>query len=90
MKTCIKCGEEFELRLGKPGYANVCEDCTGLRPVTRLAKPEVSKSPVTLRTATINVIRAFEALNGKPDPVLRALVQPLLDFRVSPRKSGAR
>lgn len=26
--TCSKCGEEFDLRPGKPGYANICPACT--------------------------------------------------------------
>ena len=28
IKTCVKCGEEFELRPGKPGFANRCLECT--------------------------------------------------------------
>ncbi len=28
IKTCVKCGEEFELKPGKPGFANRCPDCT--------------------------------------------------------------
>ena len=28
IKTCVVCGEEFELRPGKPGYANRCPDCS--------------------------------------------------------------
>ncbi len=27
-KTCVVCGEEFELRPDKPGYANRCLDCS--------------------------------------------------------------
>ena len=27
-KTCVVCGEEFELRPDKPGYANRCVECT--------------------------------------------------------------
>lgn len=27
-KICVVCGEEFELRPDKPGYANRCLDCT--------------------------------------------------------------
>jgi hypothetical protein len=27
-KTCVVCGEEFELRPDKPGYANRCLECT--------------------------------------------------------------
>ena len=28
IKTCVVCGEEYELRPGKPGFANRCPECT--------------------------------------------------------------
>jgi predicted RNA-binding Zn-ribbon protein involved in translation (DUF1610 family) len=28
IKTCVVCGEEFELRPGKPGFANRCPVCS--------------------------------------------------------------
>jgi hypothetical protein len=28
IKTCVICKEEFELKPGKPGFANRCPDCT--------------------------------------------------------------
>jgi predicted nucleic acid-binding Zn-ribbon protein len=28
IKTCIVCGEEFELKPDKPGFANRCPECT--------------------------------------------------------------
>jgi len=28
IKTCVMCGEEFELRPGKPGFANRCPSCS--------------------------------------------------------------
>jgi hypothetical protein len=28
IKVCAVCGEEFELRPGKPGYANRCPECS--------------------------------------------------------------
>ena len=28
IKTCVVCGEEFELKPGKPGFANRCSDCS--------------------------------------------------------------
>jgi hypothetical protein len=28
VKTCVICGEEFELKPGKPGFANRCPDCS--------------------------------------------------------------
>jgi hypothetical protein len=41
IKTCVVCGEEFELRPGKPGFANRCLDCTA-------AEAEASASSGTL------------------------------------------
>ncbi len=34
IKVCVVCGEEFELKPDKPGYANRCPDCSA---------PEVSR-----------------------------------------------
>jgi hypothetical protein len=28
IKTCVICNEEFELRPGKPGFANRCPSCS--------------------------------------------------------------
>lgn len=28
IKTCVVCGEEFELKPDKPGFANRCLDCS--------------------------------------------------------------
>jgi hypothetical protein len=28
IKTCVACGEEFELRPDKPGFANRCPSCS--------------------------------------------------------------
>ncbi len=28
IKTCVVCGEEFELKPGKPGFANRCPNCS--------------------------------------------------------------
>jgi hypothetical protein len=28
IKTCVACGEEFELRPYKPGFANRCPECS--------------------------------------------------------------
>jgi len=28
IKTCVACGEEFELYPGKPGFANRCPTCS--------------------------------------------------------------
>ncbi|HUD14190.1 MAG TPA: hypothetical protein VMQ56_11095 [Terracidiphilus sp.] len=36
IKTCVVCGEEFELRPNKPGFANRCPECSA---------PEAAESP---------------------------------------------
>ena len=28
IRTCVACGEEFELKPDKPGFANRCPDCS--------------------------------------------------------------
>ncbi len=28
IKVCVKCEEEFELKPGKPGFANRCPECS--------------------------------------------------------------
>jgi hypothetical protein len=28
IKVCVACGEEFELKPGKPGFANRCPECS--------------------------------------------------------------
>ncbi len=28
IKVCVVCGEEFELKPGKPGFANQCPSCS--------------------------------------------------------------
>jgi hypothetical protein len=30
IKTCVICGDEFELKPGKPGFANRCPNCSEL------------------------------------------------------------
>ena len=30
IKTCVACGDEFELRPDKPGFANRCPECSAL------------------------------------------------------------
>ena len=38
IKVCIICGEEFELRPDKPGFANRCPECSvpeGVEPIAK-------------------------------------------------------
>ncbi|MGH9563705.1 MAG: hypothetical protein ACRD3S_19805 [Terracidiphilus sp.] len=38
IKTCVACGEEFELKPGKPGFANRCPSCSEEEPTTASSK----------------------------------------------------
>ncbi len=40
IKTCVVCHEEFELKPGKPGFANRCLDCTEAEQAGCTAKEE--------------------------------------------------
>jgi hypothetical protein len=42
MKVCVVCSEEFELRPGKPGFANRCPACS---------EPEEPESPAAGKLA---------------------------------------
>lgn len=37
IKVCVICSEEFELRPGKPGFANRCPACSEEEPATKSA-----------------------------------------------------
>jgi hypothetical protein len=39
VKTCVVCGEEFELRPGKPGFANRCPECSEPEAAAESGKP---------------------------------------------------
>ena len=46
IRTCVVCGEEFELRPGKPGFANRCPSCSepdATAPSSKHAKYAVDK-----------------------------------------------
>ena len=38
IKTCVVCGEEFELKPGKPGFANRCPACSEPEPADAESK----------------------------------------------------
>lgn len=39
IKVCVVCGEEFELKPGKPGFANRCPECSEEESAGAAAKP---------------------------------------------------
>ena len=47
-KTCVVCGEEFELKPDKPGFANRCPECSVPEETKASANDELD--PVERRT----------------------------------------
>jgi hypothetical protein len=41
IKTCILCGEEFELKPDKPGFANRCPECSTADSMDPISKRRV-------------------------------------------------
>ena len=62
IKTCVVCGEEFELRPGKPGFANRCPACS---------EPEENPPPAARHG------EAFER-KGEADAERRRAIRDLL------------
>jgi hypothetical protein len=52
IKTCVVCSEEFELRPGKPGFANRCPSCS---------EPEVNEEAEKRRSAADQLAADAEA-----------------------------
>jgi hypothetical protein len=48
IKTCVVCGEEFELKPDKPGFANRCPECSE----PEAAEPENRRSTDALTRKT--------------------------------------
>ena len=46
IKTCALCGEEFELKPDKPGYANRCPECSEPEATESLAKGQAGSGKV--------------------------------------------
>jgi predicted amidophosphoribosyltransferase len=40
IKTCVVCGEEFELKPDKPGFANRCPECSEPESAHGAANPQ--------------------------------------------------
>jgi hypothetical protein len=61
VKTCVVCGEEFELRPGKPGFANRCPDCSEPEEVSTIDSsplaPGVNKTDSGLNEARRSAMR---------------------------------
>ena len=50
IKVCVVCGEEFELKPGKPGFANRCPDCS-------VSEDDAASDPSSKGDADLNAAR---------------------------------
>ena len=57
IKTCVLCGEEFELKPDKPGYANRCPECSAPDAEVSPAKQNLSSADRELNAARRGAIR---------------------------------
>jgi hypothetical protein len=42
IKVCVVCGEEFELKPDKPGFANRCPECSSSEAIESSSNPHLS------------------------------------------------
>lgn len=64
IKTCVICGEEFELKPDKPGFANRCPECSD---------PEAIGTTVDTGTAA-NDLRSATEINAARRKAMRDLL----------------
>ena len=64
IKTCAICGEEFELKPGKPGFANRCPECS--EPETDLSEEK--------RQLTAEERKAESEVNAERRKVIRDML----------------
>jgi hypothetical protein len=57
IKTCAVCGEEFELKPGKPGFANRCPDCSEQESDDRSKSSDVLKTDKQANAARREAMR---------------------------------
>lgn len=65
IKTCVICHEEFELRPGKPGFANRCPTCS---------EPEESAEPQVRPSTDYAERRAALEVNAARRKAMRDLL----------------
>jgi hypothetical protein len=64
IKTCVVCGEEFELRPNKPGFANRCYECSEPDANAEAGKP----------ASAVGALKADSGLNAERRRVMRDLL----------------
>jgi hypothetical protein len=64
IKTCVACGDEFELKPDKPGFANRCPECSSPE-----AEEETDKTPMTAEER-----KALSEVNAERRKVIRDML----------------
>ena len=64
IKTCVVCGEEFELKPDKPGFANRCPECSS---------PEAEEG-ADKRTMSAEERKALNEVNEERRKVIRDML----------------
>jgi hypothetical protein len=57
IKTCVACSEEFELKPGKPGFANRCPSCSEPEADATAPGPDVLKTSREANAARRDAMR---------------------------------
>jgi hypothetical protein len=65
IKVCVVCNEEFELKPGKPGFANRCPECS---------IPDESIDPITKRPMDADERKAAAEANEARRQAMRNLL----------------
>jgi hypothetical protein len=65
IRTCVACGEEFELKPDKPGFANRCPECSN---------PEAEDSPSGVAKLDPSDRRAQSEIDAERRKVMRDLL----------------
>jgi hypothetical protein len=64
IKTCVVCGDEFELKPDKPGFANRCPECSSPE-----AEEERDKAPMSAEER-----KALSEVNAERRKVIRDML----------------
>ena len=65
IKICVECGEEFELKPNKPGFANRCPECS---------KPEATQSKVDTGIDNDDDLRTAAEMNAARRKAIRDML----------------
>lgn len=59
IKVCVVCGEEFELKPGKPGFANRCPSCSEEEAAAKSEPADVLKTDKQANAARREAMRTL-------------------------------